>query len=98
MKVKELIRILQKKDQEKEVILQGNPGMKVKELIRILQKKDQEKEVILQRNPGGNYYRALYSINDKAVYTENYDIYFMDEQEWIDLKKNNKDCVVLYPF
>lgn len=81
--------------------------MKVKELVKLLTAKsiDQDSEVILQRDSEGNGYSPLCGVDGKCVYIDgevhstksSANDVCMDEDEWENIKKSNKRCVVLWP-
>ena len=82
--------------------------MKVGELIKVLEKVDPELPVFLQEDQEGNGYDELRCADDECAYSqEDYEIQVysleysaddngLEEEEWEDIKKNNK-CVVLTP-
>ena len=84
--------------------------MKVKDLIKRLQTLNQDAQVILQKDGEGNGYSpcagaegAIY-IHDSSYSGEVYhadgsaDDNCMEEDHWVNIKKNKKNqCVVLWP-
>jgi hypothetical protein len=84
--------------------------MKVRDLIAALQGINQDLEVVIQKDEMGNNNSPLDCVGYDCVYVPNsptqgrtYDLtwkagdYSFTDAEWTNLKRSNKECIILFP-